>query len=311
MASRHTGAVSAATGARSWASAFGVRERLLPYALISPLLVTIVGLALVPAGFTVVQSFFTVNPLDPPTRFSGFTNFADLFDTPTVLTSAGNTVIYVAVGVVLSTVLGMVMAVTLQRNFVGRSIVIAVMVLPWALPGVVAALVWGGIYAPNSGLLNGVLSSLHLIDHYQVFLGQDQVLTIVLIELVQVWQITPLSTLLILAVLQVIPAELYEAAQLDGCNPWKAFFRITLPLARAGIAIAMVQAVVATLNVFDQPYILNGAATTGASIMMQAYFISFQNLNFGQGYALSLLITIVTMVISLVVVRAVYRKVEF
>ena len=89
------------------------------------------------------------------------------------------------------------------------------------------------------------------------------------------------------------------------------FRRITLPLVRPGITVAMVQAVIATLNVFDQPYVLNGAAATGASLTMQTYFISFQNLDFGEGYALSLLITVVTLVASFVVVKLVYRPVEF
>ena len=80
----------------------------------------------------------------------------------------------------------------------------------------------------------------------------------------QVWQITPLSALLVLAALQNIPGDLYEAAQLDGCSPWAAFSRVTLPLVRPGIAIAMVQALIPTLNVFDQPFVLNGAAPTPA-----------------------------------------------
>lgn len=185
------------------------------------------------------------------------------------------------------------------------------LILPWALPGIVEGIVWGSIWDSNSGLLNSLLSSLHLIDHYQVFLGQNQFLTILGIEVVQVWQIAPLSTLLILAALQNIPSDLYEAANLDGCSAWTTFSRITLPLARPGITIAMVQAIIATLNVFDQPYILNGSAATGASLTMQTYFISFQNLNFGQGYALSLLITAATLVASLVVLKFVYRPVEF
>jgi multiple sugar transport system permease protein len=115
----------------------------------------------------------------------------------------------------------------------------------------------------------------------------------------------------VLAALQNIPGELYEAAELDGAGSWKAFTRITLPLARPGVAIAMVQAVIATLNVFDQPFVLNGAASTGASVMEQTYFVSFQNLDFGEGYALSLLITVVTILVSLAIVRLVYRTVEF
>jgi multiple sugar transport system permease protein len=289
----------------------GRRFDLLPYALVTPLAVFIVALALFPAGVTIVQSFFRVDELNPPTTFNGLDNFRNLFADNAIRSSLVNTGLYVLIGVVLSTLLGIVMAVTLQRPFRGRSILIAVLILPWALPGVVEGIVWTGIWDSNTGLLNSVLTSFHLIDHYQVFLGQHRFLTIFAIELVQVWQMTPLSTLLILASLQNIPGELYEAAVLDGTTPWQALRRITLPLARPGIAIAMVQAVIATLNVFDQPYVLNGSADTGASLTMQTYFISFQNLDFGEGYALSLLITVATLIVSLGVVKLVYRQVEF
>jgi multiple sugar transport system permease protein len=284
---------------------------LLPYSLVAPLAIFIIGLALFPAGVTLVEAFFKVQPLNPPDRFTGLGNFIRLFQDDAILTSMVNTLMYVVLGVVVSTVLGIVMAVTLQKPFRGRSILIAILILPWALPGVVEGIVWVGIWDSNTGLLNSVLTSLHLISDYQVFLGQNRFVTILVIELVQVWQITPLSTLLVLAALQNIPGELYEAAELDGATGWGAFRRITLPLARPGIAIAMVQAVIATLNIFDQPYVLNGAASTGASVTEQTYFVSFQNLDFGQGYALSLLITLVTIIVSLGVVRLVYRPVEF
>jgi multiple sugar transport system permease protein len=175
----------------------------------------------------------------------------------------------------------------------------------------VAGIVWLGIWDSNTGLLNSVLTSFNLIDHYQVFLGENRLVTIIAIEIVQVWQMVPLSTLLILAAMQNIPQDLYEAARIDGSTSWGLVRRITLPLARPGIAVAMVQAVIATLNVFDQPYVLNGAAPTGASLTMQTYFVSFQNLDFGQGYALSLLITVATLVVSFFVVKLVYRTVEF
>ncbi|WP_113718196.1 carbohydrate ABC transporter permease [Arthrobacter dokdonensis] len=287
------------------------RIDVLPYVLVTPLTLFIVGLALIPAGFTVVEAFFRIQPLNPPDAFNGLENFRQLFSNTAVKASMGNTAIYVVIGVVLSTVFAIAMAVTLQKKFAGRSVLIAILILPWALPGVVEGIVWGSIWDSNSGLLNSVLSSLHLIDHYMVFLGQHQLLTILAIELVQVWQIAPLSTLLILAALQNIPNDLYEAANLDGSSAWSTFRRITLPLARPGVTIAMVQAIIATLNVFDQPYILNGAASTGASLTMQTYFISFQNLNFGEGYALSLLITAATLIASLIVLKFVYRPVEF
>jgi multiple sugar transport system permease protein len=251
-----------------------------------------------------------VDALDPPTRFNGLENFVQILHNSIIRTSRINTLFYVGVGVVLSTVLGIAIAALLQRTFPGRSIVLAVLILPWALPGVVEGILWSSIFDPNGGLIAGVMSSLHLGDAGQVLLGQNRLLTVGLIELVQVWQITPLSVLLILATLQLIPADLYEAARIDGCNTWQSFLRVTLPLARAGIAVAMVEALIATINVFDQPYVLNGAATTGSSINEQVYFISFQNLDFGQGYALSLMITIVTVVAAIIVIRTVYRRVE-
>jgi multiple sugar transport system permease protein len=281
------------------------------YLLVAPLIVLIVGLVLIPALYTLGESFFTVNDLDPPTRFSGLSNFRQLLENSIARMATVNSAAYVVIGVTLATILGILFAVLLQRKFRGRSVVIALLILPWALPGVIEGIIWEGIYDPNVGLLNSVLSSLHLINHYHVWLGQDRFLTIALIELVQVWQITPLSALLVLTALQVIPDELYEAALLDGCSWWSIFRRITLPLARGGVAIAMAQAVIATLNGFDIPYVLNGAAPTAAPLTMETYLFSFQNLNFGQGYALSLFITVVTISVSFIVVKITYRQVEY
>jgi multiple sugar transport system permease protein len=307
---------SASPAPAGWPGGSGDRDRrrrldFLPYALVTPLTLFIVCLALVPAGFTIVESFFRIQPLNPPDEFTGLGNFQALFTDDAITASMGNTALYMVIGVTLSTALAILMAVTLQKKFFGRSVLIAILILPWALPGVVEGIVWASIWDSNSGLLNSILSSLHLIDHYIVFLGQNPFLTILGIELVQVWQITPLSTLLILASLQNIPGELYEAADLDGSSPWSTFRRVTLPLARPGITVAMVQAIIATLNVFDQPYILNGSASTGASLTMETYFVSFQNLNFGEGYALSLVITLVTLLASFLVLKLVYRPVEF
>jgi multiple sugar transport system permease protein len=199
------------------------RSDILPYTLVAPLVLFIIGLALVPAAFTIVESFFKVQPLNPPRKFIGLANFVNLFRDTAVLSSIENTALYVIIGVTASTVLGIALAVTLQKKFVGRSILIAVLILPWALPGVVEGIVWTGIWDSNVGLLNSLLTTAHLITHYQVFLGQNQLVTILAIGLVQVWQITPLSALLILAALQNIPQDIYEAASIDGCSAWSSF----------------------------------------------------------------------------------------
>jgi multiple sugar transport system permease protein len=211
----------------------------------------------------------------------------------------------------MSVALGIFFAVLLQRRFRGRGIVLALMVLPWALPGVVEGVIWSWIYDPTFGVLNSTLKSAGVISNYQLWIGIHQIQSIFFISLVQVWQITPLAAILVLASLQAIPGELYEAASIDGATSWQSIRRITLPLVRPGVAIAVVEGLVMSLNIFDQVYVLNAGATTASSLMTQTYEITFQDLNFGQGYALSLLATVTTIVLSLLAVRVIYRKVEF
>jgi multiple sugar transport system permease protein len=286
------------------------RPGLLPYILIAPLIVFIGGLSFYPTVVTTVQAFFRVTPLDPPTRFIGLDNFRQLFASSAIVTSMVNTIVYMVIAVVLSVVFGIAIALALQRSFRFRGVILALVILPWALPPVVEAVIWNWMYDPNFGVFNSILHSTHLISSYAVFIGFSRWLTVFLIELVQVWQITPLSALIILAALQAVPLDLYEAARVDGANAWQGFRYMTLPMIRPAIAIAAVQAVVLSINIFDQVYILNGNATLASSVMQQTYNVTFQNLNFGQGYALSLLATVGTAVLSLAVLGLIYRRVE-
>ena len=286
------------------------RRRMLPYILISPLVVFIGALSFVPTADTTVEAFFRVMPLDPPTRFTGLGNFRELFTNPVILTSWVNTAVYVAIGVVLSVVLGTAIAVALRNRFRFRGVVLAIVILPWALPAVVEAVIWNWIYNPTFGVLNSALHTAHLIGGYHVWLGLERWLTIFLIEIVQVWQITPLSVVIILAALQSVQPDLYEAARVDGAGPVEMFRRISLPLIRPALAIATVEALVLSLNIFDQVYILNGIAPLGSSVMLQTYVTTFTDLNFGGGYALSLLVTVATAVLSMGALALLYRRAE-
>jgi len=286
------------------------RQRL-AYILLAPLALFIGALTLYPTAVTTVEAFFREYSLVNNHNFVGLKNFHDAFSTPAIRQSFVNTGIYVLSGTVLSVVLGIAFALLLRQRSRWRAPLLALVVLPWALPPVVEALLWSRIYDPTFGPLNGVLKSIGLISHNQVWLGSNRWEALVLIELVQVWQTTPLCVLLILAALQLIPSELYEAGAVDGASAWHGFRYITLPLLRPGITIAMVAAITASLNIFDQPYILTGDASASASVGVQTYLVSFQNLNFGEGYALSLIMTLATAAISLLVLRLVYRRVEF
>jgi ABC-type sugar transport system permease subunit len=283
---------------------------MLPYILVSPLVVFIVALSFVPTAGTTIEAFFRVMPLDPPDKFVGLSNFRALFSNSTILTSWVNTAAYTAIGVVGSVVLGTLIAVALRKKFRFRGIILALVILPWALPSVVEAVVWSWIYNPTFGVMNSALHSVHLIGGYHTWLGLDRWLTIGLIEIVQIWQITPLSALIILAALQAIPPELYEAAKVDGAGTFESFHRISLPLIKPAIAVAAVEALVLSLNIFDQVYILNGIASLGSSVMLQTYVTTFSDLNFGGGYALSLLVTVATAVLSMGMLGLLYRRTE-
>jgi ABC-type sugar transport system permease subunit len=283
---------------------------MLPYILLSPLVVFIGALSFVPTADTAVEAFFRVMPLDPPNRFVGLGNFRALFADSAITTSWINTAAYVVVGVVLSVAFGTAIAVALKRRFRFRGVILALVILPWALPAVVEAVVWSWIYDPTFGVANSALHSAHLIGGYHVWLGLNRWLTIALIEIVQVWQITPLSALVILAALQSVPLDLYEAARVDGAGPVQAFWRISLPLIRPALAVCTVEALVLSLNIFDQVYILNGIAPLGSSVMLQTYITTFENLNFGGGYALSLLMTLATALLSVAALAFLYRRPE-
>jgi len=286
------------------------RGRVLPYLLLSPLVVFIGALSFVPTADTAVEAFFRVMPLDPPNRFIGLGNFRALFANPTITISWVNTAAYVVIGVTASVVLGTAIAVALKQRFRLRGVVLALVILPWALPAVVEAVIWSWIYNPTVGVMNSALHSAHVIGGYHVWLGLDRWLTILLIEIVQIWQITPLSAIIILAALQSIPLDLYEAARVDGAGPVQAFLRISLPMIRPALAVCTVEALVLSLNIFDQVYILNGIAPLGSSVMLQTYVTTFENLNFGGGYALSLLVTLATAVLSLAALALIYRRPE-
>ena len=286
------------------------RGRLLPYILLSPLVVFIGALSFVPTADTAVEAFFRVMPLDPPNRFVGLGNFRALFANSAITTSWINTAAYVVVGVVLSVASGTAIAVALKRRFRFRGVILALVILPWALPAVVEAVIWNWIYNPTFGVMNSTLHSAHVIGGYHLWLGLDRWLTILLIEIVQVWQITPLSVLIILAALQSIPLDLYEAARVDGAGAVQSFRRISLPLIRPALAVCTVEALVLSLNIFDQVYVLNGIAPLGSSVMLQTYVTAFENLNFGGGYALSLLMTLATALLSVAALALLYRRTE-
>jgi len=168
--------------------------------------------------------------------------------------------------------------------------VLAILILPWALPSVVSGLLWRRVFDPDSGLLNSVLLQLHILSHPHVWLA-SRGWALAFITLVHVWGVLPLVSLILLAGLQSIPEEVYSASAVDGATSLRQFRHITLPLLAPSIAVALTVGTVWAIKIFDEIYVLNGTALNTRSILMEVYNTMFVNADFAHGSALALLLT--------------------
>ncbi|WP_036837627.1 carbohydrate ABC transporter permease [Pleomorphomonas oryzae] len=285
-------------------------ELALAAALVIPIVIVMGGLVFWPLATSVVDSFFRIDPMKPGTPFVGLANYGALMADSNVQTAWLNTLAYVAIAVVLETIGGMGAALLLNRVKHGRQWLLAITVLPWCLPPVVNAIVWMWIFNPSYGLLNHALLWLGVIDSRQVWFN-DRATALFLVSLVHVWRMMPLTAVILLAALQSIPRDLYEAARLDGAGPIKSFRLVTLPLISSGLAIALSQSTVFAFNLFDEAWILSGSSLDTRSVIIQVYLTAFQNLRFSSGMALSILAMLASLLVSLIYVLRVYRETRY
>ena len=279
----------------------------LGWLLVAPLVLVMLALVFVPLGMTLMDSLYRVDPMRAGQPFIGLRHYADLVTDTNVRTSALNTLGLVVICVVLETVGGIAAALLLQRIEKGRMWLLAALIVPWALPPVVNALVWLWIYNPSVGLLNNLLLSAGLIGHKMVWFN-DKATALFLVAVVHVWRMLPLTAIIVLAALQSIPTDLYEAAKLDGAGPVRSFLTITLPLIAGGLGIAMTQSTVFAFNLFDEAWILAGASLDTRTVLIQVYMSAFQQLHFSYGMALSVLLMIASLAVSSFYVLNVYRE---
>jgi multiple sugar transport system permease protein len=226
-------------------------------------------------------------------RFVGLRNYGDVLSSSTARDAIGHTLCYVALAMTLELVLGLIVAVVLHRIFCGRGIVLAILILPWALPSVVSGLLWRRVFDPDSGLLNSALAQLHIASHPHVWLA-SRGWALAFITLVHVWGVLPLVSLILIAGLQSIPEEVYSASAVDGATPLRQFRHITLPLLRPSITIALTVGTVWAIKIFDEIYVLNGTALNTRSILVEVYNTTFVNADFAHGSALAFLLTALT-----------------
>ncbi|RAZ78894.1 carbohydrate ABC transporter permease [Mesorhizobium atlanticum] len=213
-----------------------------------------------------------------------------------------NTVRFAVISVACETVLGMIVALSLNADFPGRGIVRAAILIPWAIPTIVSAKMWQWMLNDQFGIINVVLLNLGLIDSKIAWTASaDTAMVAVLI--VDIWKTTPFMALLILAALQMLPREILEVAKLDGANPWQIFWRVTLPLIRPAVMVAVIFRALDALRIFDLIYVLtpNNVQTKSMSIFARENLFEFDK--FAYGSAASTLLFLIIGLLTIAYIR--------
>lgn len=237
-------------------------------------------------------------------NFIGLANYGKYLKDARMWGALGNTAFFTVVTVALELVIGLAVALLINRAFKGRGLVRTSVLIPWAIPTAVAAMMWGFLYDGQSGIVAHYMEMLNIVPDASWLLSTADggMFSIILAD---VWKTTPYMALLLLAGLQTIPTSLYEASNVDGANKWQQFWGITLPLLKSSILVALLFRTLDAFRVFDLIYVLTGGGPANAteSISVYAYKTLFAQQNFGEGSVLSVIVFLCVALISFVFVK--------
>jgi multiple sugar transport system permease protein len=289
-----------------------LRSRLMPYALLAPAVLVTLFIVFFPMVQAVVTSFYDLVLWKPnASRFVGFGNYIKLLRDPVFWTSLGHTAIWIGLTVPLQMGLGLVAALLLNREFPWRGLARALVIIPWALPSVVIALMWRWIYDPTTGVLNDILLYLSIIHSTVPWLA-DPRLALYAVIATLTWQGFPFFAVMILAGLQGIPQSQYEAASIDGASTWRQFVHITLPGIAPVLATAGLLRIIWVANSMDVIFVMTGGGPGYAThtLPLYAFIKARQNLDFGYGTAIAVTFTILLGAIVAAYIVRTMREVE-
>jgi ABC-type sugar transport system permease subunit len=272
----------------------------------APALLTILSVAAFPVLWTFWESLHRHDLRMPwlGRPFVGLSNYAEALTDARAWSALLHTLGFTVMTVAIELVLGLVLALGLHGAMRGRALLRAAALLPWAIPTVVAALIWRFLFESPGGLASTLLSRTGLVAAPPTWLA-DPLAAWLPIVLADVWKMTPFVALLLLAGLQTIDEALYEAAELDGAGPVRQFVAITLPLLQPALVVALVFRSLDAFRVFDVIYVLTGGGpgTATESVSLYAFTVLFRELRFGFGAALSMLVFVVSFLLALVWIR--------
>lgn len=266
----------------------------LAWIFLSPTLLVVAFVALYPLLQTIYFSFTDIRRGVDGANFVGLENYINVLTDSDFTDAVGVTVIFTFITVIFEFMLGMIIALVINSNFKGRGPMRAAMLIPWAIPTVIAAQMWNWMYNGNYGVINDILvNQLGVLESKVAFTAGGFWSSMLAVSAVDIWKTTPFVALLLLAGLQTISTDVYEAADVDGANPIQQFFAITLPLLRPAIVVALIFRTLDALRVFDVFAALFGQRSDTQTMAVLAQQELVGSGLIGQGSALSVLIFIV------------------
>lgn len=233
-------------------------------------------------------------------RFVGLDNYVNLFQDGVWTGAIWNTFVFTFVSVVLETVLGMIVALVMNSEIRGRGVLRTASLVPWAIPTVVSSLLWSWMFHDRLGVINDMLMAIGL-DRFQNFAWtNDPSTSLLTVIMVDVWKTTPFMALLLLAGLQVIPGDVYEASTVDGASKWQQFWQITLPLVRPALVVALIFRTMASFRVFDMIFVMKGYATDTMSVAVYTHreIMTKGRIGFGSASAVVIFLSIALLTIA-------------
>lgn len=282
-----------------------------PYLLITPAVLIIVAVVLVPALNAILMSLQSYDLRRPNSiGFVGFANYIEALQDPLFWSSLWRTVLWVVFGVGFQFVFGFILANLLNKSFRGRGVVRAVSLIPWVTPGVLIGLMWRWIYDGTYGVLNDLLMKVGLIDMPVPFLAQDStVMPSVILTII--WQGIPFFALMLLAGLQGVPTELYEAADIDGATGVQKLIHITLPSIKNTIFVTTLLRIIWVANSVDVIFNMTGGGPAYASQTLSVYVFNKANaLNLGYSSTMSLLMTLLLLLVAIPYLKNMFANQE-
>ena len=281
-----------------------------PIQWLFPVLILVIAFTIYPFGYAIYNSFFQILLVLPTTPFVGVKNYIDVVSSLYFIEALTNTLLFAVVTAPITVIIALGVARLLLTRFVGRGVLRAVVLLPWAIPGSVSGILWLWIFHGQFGVLNMILWKLGIIDRYIRWLTEPALARFAVV-VAHIWTQIPFVSVLLMAALTTINKELYEAAEVDGANAFRRLISVTIPHIKGMLIISLIYQLIIGITTYDVVYSMTGGGPGGATTLLSYYIWaeSFKLLHFGRGAALGVIMALLTFALIMGILKAIPNEI--